>query len=58
MRLSRRFGYQGKQRSYVSAGCPAPKGFSQAPFPLARTTFAFEGGAELGTTLSDTCRVR
>lgn len=58
MRLSRRFGYQGKQRSYVSAGCPAPKGFGQVLFPLARTTFAFAGGAELGTTLTDTCKVR
>jgi hypothetical protein len=58
MRLSRRFGYQGEQRSYVSSGCPAPKGFGQVLFPLARTTFAFEGGTEMGTTLTDTCRVR
>jgi DNA-binding beta-propeller fold protein YncE len=56
--LSRRYAYRGKPRSYVSAGCPAPKGFAKAPFALARTTFAFEGGAKLDSTLTETCEVR
>jgi hypothetical protein len=46
------------QPKVLSAGCPAPKGFSQASFPLARTTFAFEGGLSLSSTLNRTCKVR
>lgn len=44
-------------RGYLSAGCPAPRGFSKAAFPLARTTFVFAGGLSLGSTLNRTCRV-
>jgi hypothetical protein len=42
----------------LSAGCPAPKGALQAAFPLARTTFAFEGGLALSSTLNRSCKVR
>jgi len=41
--LDRRFTVGGKQRSFVSAGCPAPDGFNLATFPLLRTSFGFEG---------------
>jgi hypothetical protein len=58
MTLSRRYAYQGQERSYVSAGCPAPKGFGGAVFPLARSTFAFEGGVSVTSTLTDQCKVR
>jgi hypothetical protein len=58
MTLARRYTYQGKRRSYVSGGCPAPKGFSKASFSLARATFAFKGGAELGSTLTGTCQAK
>ncbi len=58
MTLSRRYTYQGKARSYVSAGCPAPKGFPSANYPLARTSFAFAGGAKLTTVLNRTCGAR
>lgn len=58
MTLKRNFSYRGKQRSYMSAGCPAPAGFRQVPFPLARTTFSFEGGLALSSTLTRICRVR
>jgi hypothetical protein len=58
MRLSRRYGYQGERHSYLSAGCPAPEGFSRAAFPLARTSFRFDGGASLSSTLTRTCGVR
>jgi hypothetical protein len=58
MTLSRRYSYQGKRRSYVSGGCPAPKGFSKALFPLARASFAFKGGTELDSTLTGTCRAK
>jgi hypothetical protein len=58
MTLKRRFSFKGKRRSYMSAGCPAPAGFSQAIFPLARTSFAFAGGLTLTSVLTRSCRVR
>jgi hypothetical protein len=58
MTLSRRFRYQGHSHSFLTAACPAPKGFSNATFTLARTSFAFTGGRSLTTTLGGTCKVR
>ena len=45
-------------RRYLSAGCPAPKGFPGATFPLARTTFSFVGGPKFASTLIRNCRAR
>jgi hypothetical protein len=47
-----------RAQAYLSAGCPAPAGFSAAVFPLAHTTFAFDDGRSLGTTLTGVCHVR
>jgi hypothetical protein len=58
MTLERRFRYRGKERSYISAGCPAPRGFPGALFPLARTSFRFAGGVRLGTTVVRECKAR
>lgn len=58
MRLSRTYGYQGRKRSFISAGCPALKGTSLALFRLARTTFDFTGGDGISSTLTETCKVR
>ena len=58
MTLSRRYHVDGKPHSYLSSGCPAPKGFAQAQFPLARTSFAFAGGTEVSSVLSSECRAR
>lgn len=58
LRLARRYSHRGKRRSFISAGCPAPKGFPGALFPLTRTTFSFAGGAKLTSTLTRACRVR
>ena len=59
MTLSRRYTYRGKAHSYISAGCPAPKGFPGVPvFPLARTAFSFAGGAKLTKTLTSDCKAR
>jgi hypothetical protein len=58
MRLARNYTYKGQRRSLLSAGCPAPKGFGAAPFPLARTSFAFSGGPQVSQVLSETCKVR
>lgn len=58
MRLSRKYRYQGRRRSFLSANCPTPKGVGVASFDLARTRFAFVGGPQLSSTLSDSCKVR
>lgn len=56
--LSRRYTYRGRRHSYVSAGCPAPKGFGKASFPLTRTSFSFAGGRRITSTLTRQCGVR
>ncbi len=58
MRLSRTYGYLGKQRSFLSAGCPTPKGVSKALFHLAKTTFSFSGAPAVSSTLTETCKAR
>lgn len=58
MSLSRKYGYEGERRSYVSAGCPAPKGFALGSFKLARTSFSFTGGKELASTVTGDCKAR
>ena len=58
MTLSRSWDSGGVSHSYLSASCPAPKGFPGTVFPLARTTFAFAGGAQLTSTLTDQCKAR
>lgn len=58
MRLHRRFFFRGRMHGYLSAGCPAPKGTSKAPFALAQTSFEFEGDLKVATTLNRTCTVR
>lgn len=45
-------------KSYLSAGCPAPKGFSAAPFPLAKASFYFNEAPTLSKTLVRNCRAR
>ena len=57
MTLARRYSFRGKARSFISAGCPAPKGFTMVSFPLVRTEFAFDGGKRLSSVLSSVCRV-
>jgi hypothetical protein len=57
MTLGRNFSYRGERRSYLSAGCPAPKGFPGATFPFARASFGF-GKETLTSTLTRSCGVR
>lgn len=45
-------------RRFLSAGCPAPKGFPGVVFPLMRTSFGFGGGLTLTSVLNRNCRVR
>jgi DNA-binding beta-propeller fold protein YncE len=58
MKLSRQYRAGGKRRSYLSAGCPAPKGFPGASFPLTRASFDFGGGLRMSDTLVRSCRAR
>lgn len=58
MKLERDYTYRGSRRSFISAGCPAPKGFGGAVFALARTSFGFAGGRRLGEVLTSHCGVR
>ncbi len=57
MTLKRTYHYKGRQRSYVSAACAAPQGFSSAPFPFARATYGFDNGQKLSTTVNKSCKV-
>jgi hypothetical protein len=58
MNLTRSYSYKGKHHSYISASCPAPQGTAKAVFPLAKASFGFKGGMELGSTLVRSCGVR
>jgi hypothetical protein len=58
MTLSRRYAHRGKRHSFISAGCPAPRGFPSAVFPLARTSFTFQGGKTLRSVLTSDCKAR
>lgn len=58
MTLSRRYRYRGSRLSVLSAACPAPRGLNLVSFPMARATFAFDGGSSVPTTLVRSCRVR
>lgn len=58
MSLQRRYSFHGESRGYLNAGCPAPRGISRVGFPLARTSFVFEGGLTLAPILNRTCKVR
>jgi DNA-binding beta-propeller fold protein YncE len=53
--LGRSFRAHGARRSYLTAGCPAPKGFPGATFPLSRTTLAF-GAKPISQTLTRSCK--
>jgi hypothetical protein len=55
--LARRWRFDGKPRSYLSAACSAPAGFPEVPFTFARAKFRFEGHPDLSSTLEKVCRV-
>lgn len=57
MTLARRYSFEGRPHSFISSGCPAPKGFPGASFSLARTTFNFAGALTVSETVSGSCTV-
>jgi hypothetical protein len=56
--VSRHFGFRGKMRSYLSASCPVPKGFTAGFLSFARATYTFQGGEQLTTESVRSCRAR
>jgi hypothetical protein len=58
LNLSKEFSFHGKPHSYITASCPAPKGFPGATFPFAKASFGFTGGKTLTSTLTRNCKVR
>jgi hypothetical protein len=54
--LFRRYTYQGRQVSYLSASCPIPKRATAAVFPLAQVTFTLLDGRRVGTGITRSCR--
>ncbi len=58
LNLGRSFSFHGKKHSYLSAGCPAPKGFPGATFPFARASLSFAGHKTVTSTLTRSCGAR
>jgi len=58
LEIGRQYSYRGDKRSFISASCAAPAGFSVAPYELAKASFAFAGGQRLVTRLPSNCKVR
>ena len=56
--LGRTYESHGKQLSFASASCPAPKGFPGASFPFVKASYAFADGRDLEATLNRDCKVR
>jgi len=57
LQLERRYLFHGRQRSYLSAACAAPAGFTAATFPFAKASMSFDDGRTLASTLVRSCRV-
>ena len=56
--IGRKYHYRGNQRSFISASCAAPAGFTGFPYELAKATFTFAGNQKLTTRLPGDCKVR
>lgn len=58
LKINREYAFKGQRRSFLSASCAAPAGFSGGIFALAQGRFHFSNGEVLKTTLTRNCRVR
>jgi hypothetical protein len=56
--VGRHFRYRDATRSYISASCPVPTGFTAGFLSFARATYTFEGGKQLRVASVRTCRSR
>jgi hypothetical protein len=58
LKIGRRYSFEGRPRSFLSASCAAPEGFTAVPFTFARGNFKFAGGPTITPTISGECKVR
>lgn len=58
LKIGRRYGFEGRRLSFLSASCAAPAGFTAAPFTFARGNFEFAGGPRIDPTINGECKVR
>jgi hypothetical protein len=56
--FDRRYTYQGRRRSFLSARCAVPVGIPGAVFTLARGSFTFSNGQQLNSALARNCWAR
>jgi hypothetical protein len=56
--LHRRFTFRGRERSLITASCPAPRGFGSAVFPAAKGTYLLADGRVITRVVTGRCRVR
>jgi hypothetical protein len=56
--IGRKYRYRGSGRSFISASCAAPAGFTVVPYELARATFTFADDQKLTSRLPGDCKVR
>ncbi len=56
--VGRRYSFRGEPRSYVSAACRAPAGFTIVPFSFARARFRFASHRVVRSELVKNCQVR
>jgi hypothetical protein len=56
--IARDYRYRGQRRSFLSASCAAPAGFTAAIFAFARGRFHFSDGKTIDISLVRDCRVR
>lgn len=54
--FDRRYRFDGRLRSFLSARCVAPRGFPSVVFSFARGSFVFANGQRLSLTLPGHCR--
>jgi hypothetical protein len=55
--IKRLFTYRAKRRSFISADCPVPRGFTAGITPFARATYHFAGTQTVTTVIARGCRV-
>jgi hypothetical protein len=58
LNLHRRYTHRGRERSLISASCPAPRGFGSAVFKAAKGTYHLADGRVINRTVTGRCRVR
>jgi hypothetical protein len=56
--LKRRYHVHGQRRSYVSASCPLPNEVNIGEFKMSRSTYVFEDGTEISSTIERPCKAR